>query len=127
MPSPAGYRFSESHEWHNLEGDTVTLGLSKHAVNELTDVTYVEMKPVGFSFEPGDVIGEVESVKATSEIYSSVGGEIIEVNEKAHSDPSVINSDPHGDGWLVKIKVADPAPLESLMDAKTYDSKHPTD
>lgn len=124
MQSPSDYKFSESHEWHKLDGDVVTLGLSKHAVDELTDVTYVEMKPVGTTLEPGDVVGEVESVKATSEIYSSVGGEIVEVNEAVADDPSVVNNDPYGDGWLIRIKASDTAPLEKLTDAKAYDEQH---
>jgi len=124
MQSPPDYKFSESHEWHKLDGDVVTLGLSKHAVDELTDVTYVEMKPVGTSIEPGDVVGEVESVKATSEIYSSVGGEIVEVNDGVVDDPSVVNNDPYGDGWLIRIKVGDTSPLEKLTDARAYDEQN---
>lgn len=124
MQTPSDYKFSESHEWHKVDGDVITLGLSEHAVSELTDVTYVEMKPVGTSFEPGEVVGEVESVKATSEIYSAVGGEIIEVNEAVASDPSILNSDPYEKGWLVRIKASDTAPLDDLMDAATYDEKH---
>lgn len=118
-------RFSESHEWFQLDGSTVTLGITKFAADELTDITYVEMKPVGTKIDAGGSVGEVESVKTTSEIYSAVGGEIVEVNQKVVKDPSLVNSDAAGDGWLVKIKTADPAPLQNLMDRATYEKKHP--
>lgn len=124
MPSPDDRRYSESHEWHKLDGDVLTLGLTKFAVDELTDVTYVEMKPAGSSVSAGDSVGEVESVKATSDVYCAFDGEVVEVNGDLESDPSALNSDPHGAGWLVKIKVSDPAPFESLMTADVYDQKH---
>lgn len=123
MPSPDDRRYSESHEWHKLEGDTLTLGLTKHAVDELTDVTYVEMKPAGTTIDAGDTVGEVESVKATSDVYCAMGGEVLEVNGDLESDPSALNSDPHGAGWLVKIKVSDTAPFEGLLSASEYDQK----
>jgi len=118
-------RFSESHEWFDLDGDTVTIGLTQYAVNELTDVTYVEVRPVGTALSAGDSVGEVESVKTTSDVYSVVGGEIVEVNDAAVDDPAVLNRDAGGEGWLVKIKVADTAPLSSLLDATTYDERYP--
>ncbi|MCC6909770.1 MAG: glycine cleavage system protein GcvH [Phycisphaerales bacterium] len=126
MPSPADRRYSESHEWHKLEGDIVTLGISKFAVDELTDVTYVEVKPVGTTLKAGDTIGEVESVKATSEIYSAVGGEIVDVNANLADDPAILNRDPYEAGWLCRIKVSDAAPLESLMQQTEYDKKNPS-
>lgn len=127
MANPSNYKFSESHEWFHAEGDVVTLGLSPFAVNNLTDLTYVEMKPVGTKVSPGESIGEVESVKTTSDVYSAVAGEIAEVNADAARDPSIINADPLGKGWLVKIKTSDTAALSSLMDQATYDAKHPVD
>lgn len=126
MPSPADRRYSESHEWHKLEGSTLTLGISKFAVDELTDVTYVEIKPVGTKVGPGDAIGEVESVKATSEIYTAVGGEIIEVNRALSDDPAILNRDPYEAGWLCRIRVSDAAPLGGLMSHAEYDEKNPT-
>lgn len=125
MSLPTDRRYAESHEWHKLEGDTLTLGITRFAVDQLTDVTYVQMKPVGTKFNAGDVIGEVESVKTTSDIYSSVPGEIVEVNTALSDDPSLVNSDPYGEGWLVKIKVADASGYEKLMDAKAYEAAHP--
>lgn len=125
MPSPSNCRFSESHEWFRLDGDVVTLGITQYAANELTDITYVEMKPSGTKINAGGAVGEVESVKTTSDIYSAVGGTITEVNAALASDPGLLNSDPFGKGWLVKIKTADSAPLGKLMDQKTYDQKNP--
>ncbi len=126
MPSPSDCRFAESHEWHQPQGDLVALGLSRFAVDELTDVTFVDLPEAGATFNAGDSIGEVESVKTTSDIYTGIGGEIAEVNDKAVGDPSLLNSDPFGDGWLVKIKPTDAAQLEALMSAEEYDAKYPT-
>lgn len=127
MPSPSlptDRVYSESHEWHKLEGDTVTLGLTRFAVDQLTDVTFVEMKPKGTAFKAGDIAGEVESVKTTSDVYSAVAGEVVEVNRAAVDDPSLLNSDPYWAGWLVKIRVADRAGLSSCMDAAAYGAKY---
>ena len=127
MSDNGSLRFSESHEWFRLDGDVITIGLSKFAADELTDITYVEMQPVGTDIAAGDAIGEVESVKTTSDIYSAVAGEIVEVNAAVEEDPSLINTDSFGNGWLVKIKAEDTAPLDDLMDESTYHEKHPTD
>jgi glycine cleavage system H protein len=125
MSSPTECRFSDSHEWFLLDGDVVTIGISQFAANELTDITYVEMQPVGTSIAAGDSAGEVESVKTTSDIVSSYPGEIIEINEAVSDDPSLLNSDPFGSGWLIKIRIEDTSNAESLMDQSTYDEKHP--
>ena len=125
MTSPSDYRFSETHEWFRLEGDVVTIGITQYAADELTDITYVEVKPKGTTIKPGTPIGEVESVKTTSDVYSSVGGTLIEANKEVGQDPSLINSDPYGRGWLAKIKTNDPSPLKKLMDQASYDRKHP--
>lgn len=124
MPSPADRRYSDSHEWHKLDGEVLTLGLTKFAVDELTDVTYVEMKRVGETVGAGDSVGEVESVKATSDVYSGIPGEIVEVNAALESDPAALNSDPYDAGWLVKLKVSDPSAFETLMSSDEYDKKH---
>ncbi len=122
--TPSDRVYSASHEWHKVEGDTLTLGLTQFAVNQLTDVTYVEMKKAGTKFRPGDNIGEVESVKTTSDIYCAAGGEIVEVNKAVADDPSLLNTDPYGKGWLVKIKVTDKGTLSACVDAATYDKQH---
>ncbi len=122
---PMERRYTDSHEWFQADGDTVTVGITQFAANELTDVTYVEMKRPGTSVEAGGSLGEVESVKTTSDVYSAVCGEIVEVNQQAHDDPSLLNADPLGQGWLVKIRSNDLSPLENLMDQATYDAKYP--
>ena len=125
MPSPTDRRYSESHEWFQLDGAVVTIGLTKFAVDELTDITYVEMKDAGTTVNVGDVVGEVESVKATSDVYAAIPGEIVETNAALSDDPSLINTDPYDAGWLVKIRTTDPSALDALMDQPTYDQKHP--
>jgi glycine cleavage system H protein len=122
-PSPS--RFTDTHEWFRAEGDVVTMGITQYAANELTDITYVEMKPAGTEVLAGSPVGEVESVKTTSDVYSAVGGTIVEVNKAVQNDPALLNSDPHGKGWLVRIRTADPSPLGKLMDQASYDRKHP--
>lgn len=125
MASPSDLRFSDSHEWFRVEGDVVTMGITQYAANELTDITYVELKPAGTAVSAGGSIGEVESVKTNSEVYAAVSGTIADVNKTAMSDPSLLNSDPTGKGWLVKIKTTDSSPLSRLMDQATYDRKYP--
>ncbi|GIW74158.1 MAG: glycine cleavage system H protein [Phycisphaerales bacterium] len=124
MPPPDDRRYSDSHEWHKPEGDLVVLGITQFAVDQLTDVTYVELKPVGTEVSKGDAVGEVESVKTTSDVYSSIDGQIVETNQALGDNPALINEDCYGAGWLVKIKPADPArlaeQLEALMDASAY-------
>ena len=122
MSSPDDRRYSESHEWFKLEGDVVTIGITTHATEALTDITYVEMKPPGTALSAGDSAGEVESVKTTSDVYTAVAGEVAESNQGVVDDPSVVNSDPYGDGWLVRIRTADAGPLDDLMDASAYDA-----
>ena len=124
MSTPADRRYSDSHEWFKDDQGTITLGITKFAVDELTDVTFVDLKPVGTALSPGDTVGEVESVKATSDIYSAIPGEIIEVNDKLTQDPSILNTDPYNEGWLVRIKPSDTAPLDALHDQPAYDSKY---
>lgn len=123
----ADLRYNDSHEWHKLDGETVTLGISKFAIDELTDVTFIELPEVGESVEAGSAIGEVESVKATSEIYTGVSGKVVAVNEKVVEDPSILNDDPYEAGWLVKIDAADASELDKLMDAAAYEEKYPAE
>jgi glycine cleavage system H protein len=125
MTSRPARRFADSHEWFTLDGDIVTIGITPFATSELTDITFVEMKNPGTSIDAGQTVGEVESVKTTSDIYSVVGGEIVEVNDSVSSDPSLLNSDPLDAGWLVRIRTSDSSPLDLLMDQAAYDEKHP--
>ena len=126
MSSPSDRLYSESHEWYQVEGDTLTVGITQYAANELTDITYVEMQPSGTSINTGDSVGEVESVKTTSDVYSVFGGEIIEVNEAATADPALLNNDPFGDGWLVKLRSTG-GDTGGLLDQGAYDAKYPLD
>lgn len=125
MSTPTDRLYSESHEWHKVDGETLTLGLTRFAVDQLTDVTYVEMKPVGHKFKAGDIVGEVESVKTTSDIYCAAGGEVIETNKALSDDPSLLNSDPYGAGWLLKVRVTDKGGLSKLMDGAAYGKQYP--
>jgi glycine cleavage system H protein len=125
MASPADRLYSPTHEWHKVDKDTLTLGLTKFAVDALTDVTYVEMKKPGTRVRAGENVGEVESVKTTSDIYCGVDGEITEVNAALADDPGLLNTDPYGKGWLIKLKVTDQAGLAKLVDSKAYDAQHP--
>jgi glycine cleavage system H protein len=120
MPAPDDRRYSDSHEWHKLEGDTVVIGITQFAVDQLTDVTFVEMKPVGTSLSKGDAIGEVESVKTTGDIYCHVDGEVVEVNGALGDNPGLINDDCYGKGWLAKVKPSDKGQLDAMMDAGAY-------
>ena len=124
MTVPNDRRYSESHEWFLLEEKTVTIGITQHAADELTDITFVEMYPSGSSVEEGSMVGEVESVKTTSEVFSAVSGEVLEVNQAVADDPSIVNNDPYGQGWLVKLHTNNVGPLDGLMDGATYESKH---
>jgi glycine cleavage system H protein len=124
MPSPSDRRYTESHEWIKTDGDQLIVGVTQFAVNALSDVTYAALPAVGKTFGAGDVFGEVESVKATSELYLPVAGTITAVNTAVTNDPALLNTDPYEAGWLVKIKPA-AADLSGLMDAAEYDAKHP--
>mgnify|MGYP005841906655 CR=1 FL=1 len=122
MSTPNDRVYSESHEWFKVDDDIVTIGLTTYAVDQLTDVTFVEMQEPGTEVAPGESVGEVESVKTTSDIYTAAGGEIVEVNEALSDNPEMVNNDPYGDGWLVKIKISDRGNLDDCMDADAYDA-----
>ena len=123
MASPDDRRYAPTHEWHKPDGDLVIIGDSQFAMDELTDVTYVDIVKTEGDIKAGENFGEIESVKATSDLYCSIDGVIAEVNEAPIDDPTVINKDPFGDGWLIKVKPSDPAQLENLMAADAYDAQ----
>src|ERR1700752_4578460 len=102
---PQKLRFAKTHEWASLEGDICTIGLTQFAVDQLTDIIYIDMPDIDDPVSTGDSFGEIESVKAVSDLYSPVTGDIIAVNEKLETDPTLISSDPYGKGWLIKVKV----------------------
>lgn len=119
---PAELRFADSHEWARLEADgTVTVGISDHAQEALGDVVFVELTEVGKVFSAGDQAGVVESVKAASDIYSPISGEVIAINEEVGNSPELLNSDPYG-AWIFKLKPSDKAELDKLLDAAGYKS-----
>lgn len=122
--SPDDRVYAESHEWFLVDGETVTVGLSAFAVDQLTDVTFVEMKPPGTEISVGESLGEVESVKTTSDVFAAVGGEILEVNSELEANPGLINEDPYGQGWLVKMSIVDRGTLGECVDASAYDKQH---
>jgi glycine cleavage system H protein len=113
-------KYSQDHEWVRVEGDEAVIGISDYAQEQLSDVVYVELPEVGDSFEAGDVLATVESVKAASDVYMPIGGEVIEINELLEDSPELVNKDPFGEAWLVRITIADPADLDELLDAAAY-------
>jgi len=121
--SPQELRYVSSHEWVRLEDDgTVTIGITDHAQEALGDVVFVELPEVGAQLGAGDEAGVVESVKAASDIYAPIGGEIIAINENLEDSPEVINADPYGDGWFFRMRLDDVADLDELMSAEQYDA-----
>jgi glycine cleavage system H protein len=115
---PDSYRYRDSHEW--IDPQTGTVGITDHAQHELTDVVYVELPKIGAKVKAGDQIAVVESVKAASDIYAPVAGEVIEVNEALNTNPALLNTEPHTAGWIFRLKIADQAELSALMDAAGY-------
>lgn len=113
-------RYTKTHEWVRVEGDDAYAGITDYAQQQLSDIVFVEMPEIGDSFEKGEVFGVVESVKAASDVYLPVAGEIVELNEELEDSPDLVNRDPYGDGWFVKFVVEDPDELDSLMDAEAY-------
>jgi glycine cleavage system H protein len=122
MSYPANYRYTKEHEWVNAQGDMALVGITDYAQHELGDVVFVELPKPGAKIEAGKSFGTVESVKAVSEIYAPVSGEVVESNDDLRNAPEKINSDPHGNAWLIKVKLANPADVNSLMDAKAYEA-----
>ena len=120
MNIPTDLRYCPSHEWIRLDGDIATVGISDHAQEELTDVVFVELPALGRTLDAGDPTAVVESVKAASDIYAPVGGEVVEVNLEVEADPSLVNTDPYGKGWIFKLRVKNPAEAATLMDAAAY-------
>ncbi|RPH95401.1 MAG: glycine cleavage system protein GcvH [Lysobacterales bacterium] len=118
---PADLLYRESHEWVRYDEDgTATVGISDHAQAQLGDMVFVEVPEPGMSYEQGDACAVVESVKAASDVYAPLTGEVIESNSALEDSPELVNTDPYGDGWLFRMQVAEPAELEGLLDAKAY-------
>jgi len=113
-------KFTSEHEWVNIEGAAATVGITQHAQEQLGDLVFVELPEVGKRFEKGAASAVVESVKAASEVYAPVGGEVVQANPAIVADPSLVNSDPMGAGWFYKLKLADPSEVDALMDEAAY-------
>jgi glycine cleavage system H protein len=122
MAYPPNYRYTKQHEWVEVNGDAATIGITDYAQHELGDVVFVELPKPGTKVAAGKSFGTVESVKAVSEIYAPVSGEVVEANGELHDAPEKINSDPHGAAWLIKVRLASPSELDDLMDAPSYEA-----
>ncbi len=115
-------KYDEEHEWILVEGEEGVVGISDYAQDQLSDVVYVELPEVGDSFERGDILAVVESVKAASDVYMPVSGEVLEINDALEDSPELVNQDPYGEAWFVRITIADPSELDDLLDADAYEA-----
>ena len=120
MNYPDNLRYTKDHEWIRIEGDEAVIGITDFAQHELGDIVYVEIESVGKDLNEGDVFGTVEAVKTVSDLFLPVAGSVIEVNPKLNTNPEIVNSDPYGEGWMVRMKLANPKEAEELMDAAAY-------
>lgn len=118
---PEDLHYSKDHEWIRVEGGVGTIGITDHAQNSLGDVVYVELPKAGESFSAHEPFGSVESVKAVSEIFSPVGGEVVEVNEALQDEPERVNTDPYGEGWMIRVRMTNPGEVDSLLSAAEYE------
>ena len=123
MSVPADRRYLESHEWHKLDGDLVTIGITQVAADELTDITFIQLPKVGQAITAGEPFGEIESVKATADLMSGVSGVVMEANSALKDNPGLINHDPYAAGWMIKVKPTDPASVQNLLSAEDYLNK----
>ena len=123
MSAPTDRRYLSSHEWHKLDGDVCTIGITDFAAKELTDITYVSLPSVGKELTAGKPFGEVESVKATSDMYTGVSGTVIEVNPKLADAPELVNNDAFGQGWMLKVRVKDRAAVDKLLSSADYEKQ----
>ncbi|GGH41121.1 glycine cleavage system protein GcvH [Dyadobacter endophyticus] len=120
MNFPSELKYTEDHEWIRIEGDTAVIGITEHAQNELGDIVYVDINTVGEALGKGDVFGSVEAVKTVSDLFIPVAGTVLEVNEELDAEPELVNTDPYGRGWMVKISLANPGDEDGLLSAEQY-------
>lgn len=120
MNAPTNCKFSKDHEWIKLDGDVAIVGISEFAQGELGDIVFIEVETVGENIEKDGVFGSVEAVKTVSDLFMPVAGEVLEFNENLNNNPELVNSDPYGEGWIVKVKVSNPVQLSALMDSEAY-------
>jgi glycine cleavage system H protein len=119
--TPEDSRYAKSHEYAHVEGDIATVGITDYAQKELGDVVFVELPKVGAELDQNDELGSIESVKAVSELFVPVSGVVVEVNDKLTDKPELVNTDPYGDGWMIRIRMSDPSELDELMSPEEYD------
>jgi len=122
MASPSDRRYSKEHEWVHLDGETARVGITHYAQDQLGDVVYVDLPDAGATISQFDKMGEIESVKAVSDLYSPISGEVTAVNDGVVEKPEVVNSDPYGDGWLIEVRLSDAPELDKLMSSAEYDT-----
>lgn len=120
MNIPEGLKYSKEHEWVRVEGEVAVIGITEFAQGELGDIIYVDIETVGETMEANEIFGTVEAVKTVSDLFLPIGGEIIEFNEKLQDAPDLVNTDPFGEGWMIKVKITDVADLDNLLDAAGY-------
>lgn len=120
MSTPANLKYTKDHEWVRVEGDTVVVGITDFAQGELGDIVYVEVETEGETLEQNEVFGTVEAVKTVSDLFLPVSGEVIEFNTNLEANPELVNSDPYGEGWIIKVKVSDVSQLDELLDSEGY-------
>ena len=123
MNFPSNLRYTKDHEWIKLDGNVATIGITDYAQRELGDIVYVEVETIGKSLKAGEIFGTVEAVKTVSDLFLPVDGTITELNAALANSPESVNSDPYGDGWMIKMTVNNPADVEALMDAAAYDAQ----
>jgi glycine cleavage system H protein len=121
MSTPEDNRYAKSHEYVHVEGGVATIGITEYAQKELGDVVFVELPQVGSELEAADELGSIESVKAVSELFSPVSGEVVEINEALADNPALVNTDPYGDGWMIRIRLSDITEIDEMMTAEEYD------
>ncbi len=122
MNIPADLKYSKDHEWARIEGDVAVVGITDYAQNELGDIVYVELPEVGTQVEQGKTFGTIEAVKAVSDLFAPVSGEVVEVNEKLNDSPELVNQDPYGEGWMIKIKMSNPDEVNELLSKEDYEA-----
>ncbi len=122
MPEPSDLKYAKTHEWARIEGDVATVGITQHAQEELGDVALVLFPEVGRILQRGEKFGEIESIKAVSDLYAPVGGEVVAVNEALNDAPETVNDAPYGGGWMLRVKMSRPSDAEELLDSTAYDA-----
>jgi glycine cleavage system H protein len=123
MTFPVDLKYTKEHEWVRVEGDTATIGVTDHAQSELGDIVYVEVETVGEVVDANEIFGTVEAVKTTSDLFMPLKGKVLEFNERLNDEPELVNSDPYGDGWIIKMQIQDLDGLDTLLDAAAYEAE----